>query len=145
MVQQFFEFIGNHPLLFGTLIFVVSWLVWDIVREQIYGSGSLLPHEATLLINHEDAVILDVREEKEYKQGHILNSLHVPLSLLSGKMNRLEKYRNRPIIASCMTGSRSSRVCTQLKKNGFQKVYNLKGGIYAWQNANLPLTRNTKN
>jgi len=101
----------------------------------------LLPPQATLLINHENAIVLDVREDKEYAQGHILNSVHIPLSMLSDKIGRLEKYRNRPIIASCMSGNRSGRACSMLKKNGFEKVHNLKGGIIAWQNANLPLTK----
>ena len=142
-MQQLVEFAGNHPYLFLALFVVTGLLIWNLIGERLSGIESLLPHEATQLINREDAVVLDVREESEYKQGHILNSVHIPLSTLSDKINRLEKYRNRPIIASCMTGNRSGNVCSRLKKSGFEKVYNLKGGIYGWQNANLPLTKNS--
>jgi len=123
-MEQLIEFLGNHPGLF--LGFSIK---------------PLLPQEVTLLINHENAIILDVREAKEYAEGHILNSVHIPLSTLSDKMARLEKYRNQPLIASCLSGSRSGNACRMLKKNGFEKVHNLKGGITAWQNANLPLIK----
>jgi rhodanese-related sulfurtransferase len=85
--------------------------------------------------------VLDVREESEYAQGHILNAVHIPLKMLSDKIGRLEKYRNRPIVASCLSGNRSGQACRVLKKNGFEKIHNLKGGISAWQNASLPLIK----
>jgi rhodanese-related sulfurtransferase len=116
-------------------------LIWNLVSETLQGASSVQPYEAALLINHEDAIVLDVREESEYKQGHIINSVHIPLGKLSERMGRLEKYRNRPIITSCASGNRSAQMCSKLRKNGFEKVYNLKGGIYAWQSASLPLTK----
>ena len=143
-MEQFVEFAGNHPELFVALGVVVGLLVWNLLASQISGIKALLPHEATFLINREDAIILDVREENEYTQGHILNSIHIPLSALVSKISRVEKYRNRPIIASCMSGNRSGKACSLLKKNGFEKIHNLKGGIIAWQNANLPLTKGNK-
>lgn len=140
-MEQFIEFVGHHPYLFLAFSVVSGVLIWNILSDQITGIKSLLPQEAILLINHEEAIILDVREENEYVQGHILNSIHIPLNTLSDKMARLEKYRNRPIIASCMSGNRSARACSTLKKNGFDQIHNLKGGVIAWQNANLPLTK----
>jgi len=140
-MEQLVEFAGNHSGLFLAFAFVSGLLVWSLLGDTLAGVKALLPQEATLLINHEDAIMLDVREDNEYVQGHILNSVHIPLSLLSDKIARLEKYRNRPIIASCRSGSRSGQACRQLKKNGFEKVHNLKGGIMAWENANLPLTK----
>lgn len=140
-MEQLPEFISNHSLLFLALGIVLGLLVWNLFGEQISGIKSLLPQEAILLINHEEAVILDVREDSEYNQGHILNSVHIPLNVLADKMGRLEKYRHRPIITSCLSGSRSTNACRLLKKNGFEKVHNLKGGVTAWQNANLPLIK----
>lgn len=140
-MYQLAEFMGNHPLLFTALFVVLGLLAWDLVNAHLYGAASLLPHEVTLLINREDAIVLDVREDSEYKQGSILNAVHIPLNHLASHLNRLEKYRQRPIIASCQSGNRSGRACATLRKHGFEKVYNLKGGIYAWQSASLPLTK----
>ena len=140
-MEQLIEFLGNHTGLFLGFSIVMGLLVWNLLSDQVSGIKPLLPQEVTLLINHENAIILDVREANEYEQGHILNSVHIPLSTLSDKIARLEKHRDQPIIASCMSGARSVNACRMLKKNGFEKVHNLKGGIVAWQNANLPLNK----
>jgi rhodanese-related sulfurtransferase len=140
-LEQFVEFAGNHSELFLAFSVVFGLLVWNILGDKLTGVVPLLPQQATLLINHENALVLDVREDNEYTQGHILNSLHIPVNQLSAKIDKLEKYRNRPIIASCKSGSRSSHACRMLKKNGFERVHNLKGGIMAWENASLPLTK----
>jgi len=140
-LEQYLEFAGNHPELFLAFSVVLGLLVWNLLGEKLTGVVPLLPQQATLLINHENALVLDVREDNEYTQGHILNSLHIPVSQLSARIDKLEKYRNRPIIASCRSGSRSGQACRMLKKNGFERVHNLKGGIMAWENASLPLTK----
>ncbi|MDM8558345.1 rhodanese-like domain-containing protein [Candidatus Parabeggiatoa sp. HSG14] len=145
MEQQLIEFVGNHPELFLALAIITGLLVWNLLGDQITGVKPLLAQQATLLINHDNAIVLDVREENEYTQGHILNSIHIPLNTLSEKIARLEKYRNRPIIVNCMSGNRSAQACRTLKKNGFEDVHNLKGGIIAWQNASLPLTKGKNN
>jgi len=139
--MQFLEFMGNHPVLFALLFIVIGFLVWDIFGAQILGIPSIIPYEAISLMNHNDAVILDIREENELASGRILNSVHVPLSALANRLNQLERYKNKPIIVSCAHGNRSVRSCMILKKNGFEKIHNLKGGIAAWEEANLPLTK----
>lgn len=73
--------------------------------------------------------------------GHIINSVHIPLGTLNNRLNELEKYKSRPIIVGCRSGQRSAAACTTLKKQGFETVYNLSGGVMGWQNANLPLTK----
>jgi rhodanese-related sulfurtransferase len=140
-MDQFIEFIGNHPNLVMAFVAVSLLLIWSFISDSIQGVNNLFPQEATLLMNHEDAIVVDVRENNEYVQGHILNAIHLPAGTLLERIGRLEKYRNRPIIISCMSGSRSAHACSLLKKKGFEKVHNLKGGLMAWQNANLPLTK----
>jgi rhodanese-related sulfurtransferase len=140
-MEQLFQFVGNHPFLFFAFGTVGGLLIWSFFGEQLQGIQSVQPQEATLLINHEDAIVLDVREDSEFVQGHIINSLHIPLSGLSDKIKRLEKYRDRPIILSCASGSRSATAYHRLKKLGFEKVYNLRGGLMAWQSASFPLAK----
>lgn len=140
--MQFFEFMGNHPILFALLFVIIGFLVWDVMGSEILGISSVQPYQAISMINHQEAVILDVREENELVQGRILNAIHIPLTILiKNQLYSLEKYRERPIIVSCAHGNRSVRSCMILKKNGFTKIHNLKGGIAAWQEANLPLTK----
>lgn len=141
---QLFEFLSHHPYLTFAFFFVSGLLLWNLLGGQMQAGNQVLPQQATLLINHEDAIVLDVREDKEFVEGHILHAIHIPLGMLSDKIGRLQKYKDRPIIASCRSGNRSSSACSILLKNGFEKVYNLKGGIIAWENANLPLAKGKK-
>jgi len=143
-MEQLVEFVGNHPLLFFSFVGVLSLLVWNIVGDSIQGINNILPSGATLKINHDDAIVLDVREDNEFVEGHILDAMHIPLGALSAKIKNLEKYRQQPIIVSCRSGNRSSHACRILKKNEFEQVFNLKGGVIAWETAGLPLTKGRK-
>lgn len=140
-MEQLIEFLVNQWVLSVALFVILGLLIGTFVYGGIHGPKKVNPTDATRLINHEDAVVLDVRGDGEYGEGHILNALHIPSSDLSDRIGKLTKYRDRPIIATCRTGQSSASVCTTLRKHGFEKVYALSGGILAWQNANLPLTK----
>lgn len=140
-MDQLITFIPNHLMLFAALVIILGLLIHNLLGTQLSGFGSLSPSEATMLINRKNAVVLDVREDAEYKTGHILNSIHIPQSALKTRMGELEKHKNKPIIVGCRSGNRSGPACAQLKKQGFETVHNLKGGIMGWQNANLPLVK----
>ena len=114
-------------------------LLWPLIRSRTAGP-SVSPLEATLLINREDALVLDVREPAEWSKGHIPNARHIPLGQIEKRLGELDKYKNKPIIVSCASGTRSSSVCGTLRKAGFEKVFNLAGGIPAWEQAGQPVT-----
>ncbi len=140
-MQLFSEFAANHWELFLALALILGLLLKSLFGEKLQGYQSVDPIEAIGLINHQDAVVLDVRTDKEYSQGHILNSIHMPLGSLKNRMTELEKHKRKHIIVGCRSGQRSAGACGQLRKQGFEHVYNLRGGLMGWQNANLPLTK----
>ncbi len=105
---------------------------------RLSGVKQISPQEAVLLFNHDDALILDVRENSEYGDGHIAKSKHIPLGQLKGHLGDLEKYKGKPIVAVCRSGNRSGHACGLLKKAGFENVHNLAGGMGAWEQAGLP-------
>ncbi|NTV09246.1 MAG: rhodanese-like domain-containing protein [Zoogloea sp.] len=107
-------------------------------------AGGVTPAEATQLINREDAVVIDVREAGEFAAGHIPNARHIPLGELSKRMTELEKLRERNIVVNCQSGGRSGKACGVLRKAGFEKVHNLDGGIGAWEQAGLPVSKKRK-
>lgn len=120
-----------------------AWLLVDLARSQ--GDKSMLsPVEATLLINREDAIVIDVREQGEYAQGHIPNARHVPLGEISRRAGELDKFKSRPVILCCASGTRSASALSQLKKAGFEKLYNLRGGLAEWEKAGQPISRKRK-
>ncbi|MHB1361286.1 MAG: rhodanese-like domain-containing protein [Thermoleophilia bacterium] len=91
--------------------------------------------EAARMISEQNAIVVDVRTETEYAAGRIPDSLHVSLRQLPDRIDRLERYKDRPIVVNCRTGRRSASACAYLAQNGFEEVYNLKGGIRAWAHA----------
>ena len=140
-MHQYVTFVTHHWELFLALVVILGLLFGTTVSGRLRGFRSVTPLEATQLINRKDAIVVDVREDGEYHAGHILNSLHIPLRYVGQRMNELEKYKGKPIIVGCRSGQRSARACSLLKKQGFVEVYNLGGGVMAWQSANLPLAK----
>jgi len=112
-------------------------LVWSFLRP---GGKGISVTEATLLINREEAVVVDVRETSEWSSGHIPNARHIALGQLSQRVGELEKVKSKPVIVCCASGNRSSTACGTLKKAGFERVFNLSGGVRAWSDAGLPVT-----
>lgn len=139
--RRFLEFIVNHWALSAAFVGVLALLVVTELRRKLHGVPQLGPLAATQTMNAVDAVVLDVREDAEYKQGHLAHAVHVPLGQLGKRINELEKFRERPVVVYCRTGSRSNSAAGLLRRNGFTSVFNLAGGIAAWQNANLPVTK----
>jgi rhodanese-related sulfurtransferase len=116
-------------------------LFWSIFGNRIRGIKEVNSAEALQLINHKNAIILDVREDSEFKSGHILNAKWIPLGKLAQRIGELERYREQSIVVVCRSGNRSASACSTLGKQGFTQAYNLSGGVVGWQKSNLPLER----
>jgi len=108
------------------------------------GRSGVTATQATLLINREDAQVIDVRGSDEYVSGHLPDSRNIPLEQLEERAGELEKYKDTPLILVCQTGTRSAGACKQLEKLGFAKVNNLESGIAGWRSAGLPLKKGSK-
>lgn len=127
-------------MLFIFLAVIVGMIIWTEFRRLTRGFKDLSPIEVVQLINHDEAVLLDVREDAELSQGRIAGAKHIPLSVLKQRIEELNKFRDKPIIAFCRSGNRSVEAGNLLKKNQFEKVFHMKGGLLEWENANLPKT-----
>lgn len=104
-------------------------------EESASGINEIDAAEAAALINQKGTVVFDVRTTAEYAAGRIPRATHVPLRQLPQRVEALNKYKNRPVVVSCRTGRRSASACAYLTENGFEEVYNLKGGLRAWARA----------
>ena len=140
-MNQYAEFVGNHLFLSLSFLGLLTYWILGEIRNRGSGIGTVSPLDATQLINHNNAVIIDVREDKEITDGLIINSIHVPYADLSNQLKKLEKHKQKPVIVSCRSGSRSASACKTLRKNEFAQVYNLRGGIMAWIKDGLPLVK----
>jgi rhodanese-related sulfurtransferase len=138
MTLQFLE--NNWPLI---LVLLVSgaMLVWPLIKGRVSAVREVGAMEATALINRRNAVLLDLREAKEYEGGRIPNAVHLPQSQLVNRGQELKKLTGRPVIAYCERGQRSRAAAGALGKIGFSEVYTLRGGLRAWSEAGLPVER----
>ena len=125
-------------------VMILMWfvLLGMIIHSFIKASNDISPQQVVQLMSHENgSIIVDVREDKEFSSEHIKDSIHIPMGALASRISELDKYKNKNVILGCRSGSRSGRACSILKKHGFEKVHNLRGGVLAWENDNLPLIK----
>ena len=139
--MEYTDFVIKYWYLFLAFIGVSAMLVAGPVIQLLHGIKNINVWEAVRLINHESAVVVDVSEPQEFKTGHIANAINIPLGGLAGRVKELEKHKGKPVVFTCRTGNRASRGAVVLRKQGFEKVYALAGGLAAWEKDNLPLAK----
>ena len=131
----FLEFLAQQWILAAALLAVAAMLFMHETRKS---GPSLSPQQAINLINTEQGVFLDLRDAADYKQGHIVDALHIPAAKLPERIAELEKYKNKPIVLVCKMGQQASAAGKQLKAKEFDKVYKMTGGMMEWGNLQLP-------
>jgi rhodanese-related sulfurtransferase len=135
------SFIQSNWMLILVLILSGAMLVWPLVQRRLSPSKDVGNLEVTRLINSANAVLLDVRETREFEGGRLPNAVHIPLSQLESRGSELARNTARPIVAYCMNGNRSRMAAKALARLGFKDVYNLQGGYRAWKDAGLPVEK----
>jgi rhodanese-related sulfurtransferase len=134
------KFVTDNIFLVAIAFVSGAMLIWPALRRGA-GGAAVSIQEATLLINRQDALVLDVREPAEFEKGRVIGARNVPLSQLEGRAGELEKYKAKPVIVICASGNRSRSALGSLRRLGFQQVFELAGGVAAWQQAGLPLEK----
>jgi rhodanese-related sulfurtransferase len=142
-MAQLLEFASNHLFLVSALIALVVLVIVNELRIRASGGRDVTPAEAVALINS-GAVVVDVRNAPQFAQGHVLNARNVPLSDLNGRTDALKKLGDKALITYCDTGTAGARAAASLRKGGFGRVVNLRGGLAAWQRDGLPIALDKK-
>lgn len=142
-MERLIEFAGNHPYLVAAAVFMVVIVIVSEMRTRIQDFAAIPPHDAIRLMN-QGALVLDVRDGEPYASGHIGEARHVPLKEVAGSAESLKKFREKPVVTYCETGMNGGVAARELRKLGFSKVFNLRGGLNAWRQENLPVVRGNK-
>lgn len=140
-MQQFPEFVMNHPILFAALAVILVMLATNLFQALAGGARQIGASLVTQLINRDEGVIVDIRDKSAFSQGHVMGAINLPFERLAERVGELEAFRAKAIIVCCNDGLVSPKAGRTLVKAGFTKVYRLQGGIMEWRNANLPLAR----
>ena len=136
------EFISNNLALVALFLVSGTMLFWPEIARLVGASANEIGTlEATRLMNQGVSLILDVRDAKEFAAGHLPRARHIPLADLPTRAAEIQKFKDKPVLVTCRTGNRSSSAVRALKKLGFTNVFQLKGGLAAWEQASLPVER----
>ncbi len=137
-MDRLFEFIGNHIELSATFA-ALLFALWYTERGK---AGAVLsPQKVTMLMNREEAVIVDLRDKKEYSEGRITGAMHIPFASLKDRATELDKYKDKTIVLVDKMGQHTAAAGKTLKALGFEKVTRLQGGITEWRGSNMPLVK----
>lgn len=131
----FLEFLAQEWILVLAVLVVIVMLVLHEARKS---GPSVSPQQAINLINSESGVFLDLRDGADFKQGHIVEAMHIPAAKLATRIAELEKHKDKPIVLVCKMGQQASAAGKQLKAGGFSRVYKMTGGMMEWSNLQLP-------
>lgn len=135
------QFVIDNWALFLALVVILVLLLSDPIKRKIFNIEVIGVNDVPRLTGHKDAVVVDVREIKEFQGGHIPKAVNLPLSGLTSNLNKLDKYKGKPLILSCRTTNRSMRAAGILAKRGYEQIHVLQGGFMAWSKENLPVEK----
>src|SRR4051794_28388690 len=102
------------------------------IKEQV---SDVDPRDVHHIVNNGyDAVVVDVREQEEFDQGHLPGALHVPRSYLETRIENAVKDKDARVIVYCQSGNRSAFAANTLESElGYTNVQNMTGGITLWR------------
>ncbi len=133
------EFIAEHLFLVVAFVGLTVFLVVSLIGRFTRGYREVTPAELTLLINRENALVVDLSAQAEFEKAHIPGSRHVAPSQFDPEHKDLAKVKERPVVLVCRNGMASGAAARRLVKAGFTRAHVLGGGIFEWHKAELPL------
>lgn len=140
-MQEYIDFARDNFLIVAGFIAVLGFTIKTEISRLTRKYKQIGVNEAVMLLNKDNTIVLDVREDKEIQGGKIKGARHITLGQLASRVAELGTNKQNPILVYRRSGSRSAHACQTLTKAGYEDVANLAGGILAWEAANLPVTK----
>ncbi len=137
-MERVFEFAVNHYILVSLF---VAFLLAILVLESRRGGAKISAQGAVNLINRDEAVVVDIRDRKDFNEGRITGAINIPLNSIKSRASELKKFKDKQIIVADKMGQHSAMAVKQLNAEGYTNVVRLDGGIADWKGSNLPLVK----
>lgn len=137
-MEEFITFVGNHPFLVGAFVVLLALFIRN---EMSRGGAAIGAQDLVRMVNNENALVIDVRDKAEFEAGHIVDSINIPYTSIEDRLDELKKHKDRPLVVACKMGQHAGAAGTTLRKNGFENVARLRGGIAEWRSQNLPVVK----
>lgn len=139
------EFLGNHLALTALFLALLLAIVVLEITRLFRKYKELTPAGLTLLINRESPLLIDLSAYADFEKAHVPGAKHVAMSQFDPENKDLAKAKELPVVLIDKDGrGASDKAAQRLVKAGFSKVYTLGGGVFAWQQAQLPVAKGNK-
>lgn len=140
-LAELLAFAGRHHYLSLGFVGLTLAIAYTEIMRLFRGYKSVSPRQLTELINRDNALVVDVSAINDYDKGHIVGARHVGMSQFDPENKVLANLKDMPVAVVCRNGQTSGEAARRLIKAGFKRVFWLDGGVVAWQQAELPLTK----
>ena len=119
-MQEYLDFAARNPLLTAAWFGLAGTLIYTTMRARFSPVKAVNNHAATMLINRENAVVVDIRTIDEFGRGHLAGAHNLIMSQIQeNNLGQVEKHKDDPIIVVCETGMSANAAARALHKHGF--------------------------
>lgn len=140
-MEEFGNFLyANLWIVILFLVVLSVYILFELSQYQ-QNASTVSPQEAVSLTSRQKGLIIDVRDEKAFKEGHIVGAKHISLEKLKSSTKSLARYKQSPIVLYCDNGQQSKTASQFLKQQGFEKPVILLGGFQQWKQESMPVEK----
>ena len=138
MINDVLQFLMEHWILSG--IWLISGIL--LLRQWTHGGiPAVSPQQLAMLVNRQEAQVVDIRDASAFKAGHIVGAVHIPATQLMDKIEAGVLDKARPVIVVCQAGIQAGSAANVLKSAGCDQIYKLQGGMQSWLADNMPVVQ----
>ncbi len=132
------QYVSEHPWLVAMAVVAALLVIVFEIRARRDAFAAVSPQDLIRLQN-QGGIVLDLRSSTDYAAGHIGSARDFDAAQILTAHETLRKYKEKPVIVYCESGSTGASAARVLSGQGFTQAYNLRGGLAAWRADNLPL------
>ena len=139
-MDRLIEYATNHPMLVGAAVLaaIVVFTFESRIRKATFAAIS--SQELIRLMN-QGALVLDIRKPDEFALGHVNGAKHLPSDQILTAGDNFKRFKDKPVVVYCDSGSLAAAAVRQLNEQGFTKAFTLRGGFSGWRAENLPIAK----
>jgi rhodanese-related sulfurtransferase len=139
-MERLIQYVTNHPLLAGAV--VVALVVVAVFESRLRSTGqSAISSQDLIRLMNQGALVLDIRKPEEFAAGHVNGAKQLDSDKILTAGDSFKRYKEKPVVVICDTGSLAAAAQRQLTNQGFTKAFTLRGGFSGWRAENLPVAK----
>jgi rhodanese-related sulfurtransferase len=139
-MDRLIEYVTHHPLLAIAAVVALVVTVAYEARFRTAAFASISSQDLIRLMN-QGALVLDIRKPEEFAQGHVNGAKHLPSEQILTAGENFKRFKEKPVVVYCDSGSLAAAAVRQLNAQGFTKAFTLRGGFAGWRADNLPIAK----